>query len=65
MPKYQIYLKNLTDATHDDPGPGKVKEIQLDTVSADSAESLLLLEIRRTCADPHQHYSWTIREIGL
>lgn len=64
MPTYRIYLKNISDPSHEDPGPGRIKEIVDRAVSPEHILEMLLREIRRQCADPYQHYSWTIQEIA-
>lgn len=63
MPTYKIILRNHSDASHSDPGPGCVKEIIHSAANQASAESALLVEIQRTCSDPHTHYTWTITEV--
>jgi len=63
MPTYKIILRNHSDPSHNDPGPGRVKQALHIADSAEQAESALLYEIQRICSDPHTHYSWTITEV--
>jgi hypothetical protein len=64
MPQYRVYLKNISDHSHEDPRPGTIKEIVHTAVNEQHMLEALLYEIRRQCPDPHQHYSWTIEEIS-
>lgn len=64
MPTYRVYLKNLTDTSHADPAPGTIKEIVHTAEDPEQMLAALLYEIRRTCSEPYQHYTWTIQQIA-
>ena len=64
MPTYRVYLKNISDTSHSDPGPGTIKEIVHRAQDEQHMLTVLLYEIRRQCADPYQHYTWTIQQIA-
>lgn len=63
MPTYRVYLKNISDHSHSDPRVGCIKQITHTAEDQQHMLQVLLQQIHRVCADPHSHYSWTIREI--